>query len=102
MMARAPRLLTVVALTEDEVVGAASVTGNGLDTFQVRDVMVLPEFQGKTVGTQLMREVVAWIEEAVPPGEHVTLLTGTTTTKFYERLGFLGPDAGLTGMYIKR
>jgi len=96
-----PRLFTVVAVHNNLAVGAASVTGNGVDTFYVKDVMVRTEFQGRGIGTQMMREVMSWIEREVPKGDLVILLTGSLTTRFYERFGFQGPDSGMVGMYYR-
>lgn len=96
-----PRLFTVVALSGNEVVGAASVCGDGVEVFQVRDVMVRREFQGRGIGTRLMHEIVSWIEREVPPGQFVTLLTGAGTTRFYSKFGFHDTDSDLVAMYIR-
>jgi len=99
---RHPSLFTVVANYRNQVIGAATVSGNGVDTFRIRDVVVRPEFQGRGVGSKLMLEVLAWVDREVPKGEFVTLETGTATTRFYEKLGFQGADSGFVGMYIRR
>jgi len=95
------RLFTVVAKVGDEVVGAASVVGNGVEAFHVRDVMVRPEYQGSGIGSQMMGELVAWLHREVPQGQHVTLLTGTRNMSFYEKFGFQGPDSEWVGMYLR-
>jgi GNAT superfamily N-acetyltransferase len=96
-----PSLVTSVATYEGDVVGAASISGNGVDAFVIRDVMVHPRFQGQGIGTHLMEDLREWISIKVPKGAQVLLLTGTHTTTFYERLGFFGPDNGLVGMYLR-
>lgn len=95
----ASALVTVVAALEGRTIGAASVCGNGVEIFVVRDVIVLPDFQGRGVGRLLMTELMKWVEENVPKGAQLTLQTGTGTTEFYEEFGFIGPDKGLIGMY---
>ena len=95
-------LATVVAEHGGKVVGAASICGNGVDAFVVRDVMVIPEVQGSGIGRQLMTDLMKWVEENVPKGAHVILQTRSGMTEFYEEFGFIGPDMGLVAMYFRR
>lgn len=95
-------LATIVAEHGDKAVDAASVCGNRVDAFVVRDVMVLPKFQGSGIGRQLMTELMKWVEGNVPKGAHVILQTGSGTTEFYEEFGFIGPDKGLVAMYFRK
>ncbi|HXH60352.1 MAG TPA: GNAT family N-acetyltransferase [Fimbriimonadaceae bacterium] len=95
-------LVTVVAEYEGRAIGAASISGNGVEAFIVRDVIVLPEYQGRGVGTGVMKRLMDWTEANVPKGANVILQTGGGAPSFYEGFGFIGTDKGLLGMYFTR
>ena len=93
-----PMLFTVVAVLGGRAVGAASMAGNGVNCFVLRDVMVLFEFQGRGIGGLLMDAIWKWVEEEVPHGRSVILLAPEERVRFYQRHGFVGPNHGVIGM----
>ncbi len=91
-------LFSVVAELDGRCIGMARVVGDGALYFQVMDVAVLPEFQGRGVGTQMMNRVVEFIRSTAPEKALVELFTGPGRASFYERFGFRGPENALLGM----
>lgn len=92
-------LFGVVAETADGAcIGMSRVIGDGQQFFYVMDVAVHPDHQGRGIGTALMNEVVGFLHRTAPPKGLVGLFTGAGRASFYERFGFLGPEAGLYGM----
>lgn len=67
------------------------------------DIIVRPEYQGRGLGRQIMRDLMEQVERAAQPGDRVTfnLMASTGKEPFYETLGFircLGPVGEGTGM----
>lgn len=88
----------VVAVAEERVVGCALLTTDHAGYYQVRDVMVNPEWQGRGVGSKLMTALMDHLKARVSGGALVGLYTGAELHEFYARFGFQGPDHGLYGM----
>jgi GNAT superfamily N-acetyltransferase len=93
-----PMLFTAVAVSNGRAVGAASMSGNGINCYVLRDVMVMPDQQGKGIGGRLLDEVLAWMEDEAPKGGSIILLAPEDKVGFYERYGFIGPNHGVVGM----
>lgn len=91
-------LFCVVAEADGRFVGMARVIGDGAQFFYIMDVAVLPEMQGRGIGTGLMNEIVDYIQRAAPDNKLVGLYTGANLDGFYSRFGFRGPETGLYGM----
>src|SRR3954470_21961953 len=64
----------------------------------VKDIMVLPEWQCRGVGSRIVQALLAIIRREAVDGMLVALFTGQGLAAFYEQFGFRGPDAGLYGM----
>jgi len=71
-----------------EVVGSALLLGDGAHFYYVKDVNVHPDWQGKRVGTALMRELMDWADANGPDGAMIGLYTGEMLTNFYGQFGF--------------
>jgi GNAT superfamily N-acetyltransferase len=89
-------LFAVVAELDGEIVGAARVVGDGVTSFYVQDVIVLPRLQRQGVGAALMARVLTWIKANAPPLAMVRLFTAAAAESFYRRLGFDMPINGLS------
>jgi GNAT superfamily N-acetyltransferase len=71
-----------------ELLGHARLTGDGQLFVYLQDVMVVPEAQGRGVGSMLVTELRAWIRRSCAQGAFVGLLAVPGTEPFYERHGF--------------
>ncbi|HTD92698.1 MAG TPA: GNAT family N-acetyltransferase [Chitinophagaceae bacterium] len=86
----AASLFAVVAEDCDtgKIIGCAMVLGDGISFYYVKDVMVEPVWQGKRVGTAMMKELTKWLDEHAPDNSLVGLFTGEGLTPFYQQFGF--------------
>jgi GNAT superfamily N-acetyltransferase len=91
----------VVALDGDQVVGTGLEMGDGASLAYLRDIIVVPAWQGRGVGTRIVQALLDIIRRTDHDGMLVTLFTGQHLAEFYENLGFRGPDGGLYGMSLK-
>jgi GNAT superfamily N-acetyltransferase len=85
----------VVAVDGELVVGAGLVVGDGATFAYLKDIMVLPEWQGRKVGSRIVATLLSIIRRRAPGRMLVTLFTGRNLAEFYEPFGFCGPDTGL-------
>lgn len=102
----APRSLAaavhgVVAVLDGQVVGCALLTADGAGYYQVRDVMVHPDQQGRRIGTALMQALMDYLHSHVRERALVGLYTGARLHEFYAQFGFRGPDHGPYGMTLE-
>lgn len=83
-------LYAVVAEDADtgDVIGCALLLGDNQTFYYVKDVMVRKDWQGKKVGTALMRALVHWLENSAAKHALVGLYTGETLEPFYRQFGF--------------
>ncbi|MFC4408797.1 GNAT family N-acetyltransferase [Haloarchaeobius iranensis] len=91
----------VVAATDDAepVVGMGRVVGDGGTVFQLTDIVVHPDHQGRGLGTEITDALVTHLRETAPESAYVNLMADVEG--FYERWGFeyTAPDS--QGMFIR-
>jgi GNAT superfamily N-acetyltransferase len=97
--ARAGARFGVVAVAGGLVVGSGMVLGDGATFAYLKDIVVLPEWQGRGIGTRIVEALLAVLRRTDPDSMLVTLFTGQHLAEFYERFGFSGPER-LYGMSL--
>ena len=78
----------VCAYEGDKLIGMGRVLGDGVFTFYIGNVMVLPEYQGKGIGREIMEVIMAHVDESAYPGAIASLLSISGSEDFYTRFGF--------------
>ena len=91
-------LFCVVAEHDGAMAGMARVMGDGATYYYIMDVAVVPEMQGRGIGTAMMNAVVDFIRQQGNDKALTTLFTHAHRSGFYARFGFEGPDTWLHGM----
>lgn len=95
-------LFAVTVFSDDEPVGIGRVVGDGGCFFQIVDIAVLPEHQGKGVGKLIMDAVMGYLLEHAPGSAYVSLMADHGTPDFYAKFGFRRAQApGAAGMYLR-
>ncbi len=95
-------LYMAVAEHRGKAIGAGAVLGDGASFFYIKDLMVLPKWQKKGVGTAIMDALFARLDKHAPNKALITLFTGKNLKGYYERYGFRGPETYLYGMAMRR
>ncbi|WP_332859749.1 GNAT family N-acetyltransferase [Janthinobacterium svalbardensis] len=95
-------LFAVQILYGDAVVGMGRIIGDGGCFFQVTDIAVLPAHQGKGLGKRIMREIMQFIETAVPESAYVSLIADGQAQDLYAQFGFQHTAPASVGMALKR
>ncbi len=83
-------LFDVVAICDDEVVGMGRLVGDGVLYWYLQEIVVLPQFQGKGIGTSIVNRLLEHIKEntEVDTFTSVGLTAAKGKDTFYERFGF--------------
>lgn len=94
-------LFGVSVLCGDTVVGMGRVIGDSGCFFQVVDVAVLPEHQGRGLGKMIMSRLVEWLKSNAPKTAIVSLLADGAASRLYEQFGFRDSSPGSKGMILR-
>jgi ribosomal protein S18 acetylase RimI-like enzyme len=92
-------LFSVCVVLKNEVVGCGRVIGDKGIYFYVQDIIVLPEFQGKGIGSRIMDAIMEYLEAHARDGAFIGLMAANGVSKFYERYGFKERPSNAPGMF---
>ena len=83
-------LYSVTASVNDQVVGIGRLVGDGALIWYIQDLIVLPDFQGKGIGSSLVRQLQGYAVRNSLENTAVTigLMSAKGKEAFYEKLGF--------------
>ena len=81
---------SVTAFDDDILIGIGRIIGDGALIWYIQDVIVLPEYQGKGIGTAIMNYLIEYAKLNSIPNERFTvgLMSAKGKEIFYEKLGF--------------
>ncbi|HET9824679.1 MAG TPA: GNAT family N-acetyltransferase [Chitinophagaceae bacterium] len=93
---------SVVAQDDEtgEAIGCALLLTDHASFYYVKDVMVDPRWQGKGVGSMLMKEVMRWLNENAAENAFVGLFTGENLAAFYKQFDF-APAFGMVKRILR-
>ncbi|MEA2174878.1 MAG: hypothetical protein QOD00_2470 [Blastocatellia bacterium] len=83
-------------------IGIGRVIGDGGLFYDIVDVAVVTEHQGKGVGGMLMDALMSYINSHARPTSIVCLMANQGVAPFYEKYGFRARDADMPGMNIRK
>ena len=99
-------LFSVSAWDEDVMISFGRVIGDGICFLHIHDVMVHPEYQGKHIGTEIMKRLLAYADTVREKNPSVRIYLGASEGMegFYRTLGFeTREEAGLgPGMVLMK
>lgn len=95
-------LFAVQIMHGDDIVGMGRIIGDGGCFFQVVDIAVLPEHQGRGLGKMIMREISRYIEQHVPRSGYVSLIADGKAHELYAQFGFTQTAPKSVGMALLR
>ena len=90
---------------DDKIIGYGRLIGDTICFMYIQDVMVIPEYQGKKIGTMIMSKLIDKIKELKLENPDIRVYLGASKGKeeFYKKFGFITrEDAKLgAGMIYK-
>ncbi len=80
----------VAAVCDDKTIGTARLIWDGGYGALIKDVLVLPEYQGMGIGKCMMEQIITYLKAQIKPGWGVSvdLMSAIGKEEFYEKLGF--------------
>ena len=96
---------SVSVYDEDKIIGYGRLIGDTICFMHIHDVMVLPEYQNKKIGTLIMNKLIDKVKELKKVNPDIRVYLGASKGKedFYKHFGFIErKDADLgAGMILK-
>ena len=90
---------------DNKIIGYGRLIGDSICFMYLHDIMVLPEYQSKKIGTMIMNKLLEKISELRKENPNLRVYLGASKNKekFYEKFGFIKRiDANLGyGMVLK-
>ena len=94
-------LHAVVVETGGKAIGMGRVTGDGGTAYQLVDIAVLPEHQGKGLGKRIVAVLVEWLHANAPKSAYVSLIADGPAKDLYAQYGFKETAPASIGMAFK-
>ncbi|WP_204486231.1 GNAT family N-acetyltransferase [Archangium primigenium] len=91
-------LFAVVIKTGGQVVGMGRVVGDGGLFFQVVDIAVEPQHQGRGLGKAIVGRLVEHLRATAPVSAYVSLIADGDAHRLYEQFGFKPTAPASIGM----
>lgn len=82
-------LYTVTVEDNNQIVGMGRLTGDGM-YFLILDIVVLPDYQNKGIGSKIVDMLIDFVDKETPPGgrSSIQLIAVRGKEPFYEKRGF--------------
>lgn len=83
---------------DDKIIGYGRLIGDSICFIHIHDIMVLPEYQSRKIGTMIMNKLLEKIGELKKDNSDLLVYLGASKNRegFYEKFGFVKRiDAGL-------
>ncbi len=83
-------LYSVSVYDDDKIIGYGRIIGDKTIFLYIQDIMVIPEYQGKKIGTKIMNALLTKINEYKKINPEIRTYLGASKGKevFYEKFGF--------------
>ena len=98
-------IYSVCAYEDDKIIGYGRIIGDKTIFLYIQDIMVIPEYQNKEVGTNIMKNILEKIDELKKINPNIRVYLGASEGKeeFYKKFGFITrQEANLgAGMILK-
>ncbi|MDE7418512.1 MAG: GNAT family N-acetyltransferase [Lachnospiraceae bacterium] len=83
-------LINVSAIYHGELVGMGRLVGDGAMYWYLQEIIILPEFQRKGIGTMIVNHLVDYVKANSATGKFTTIggVSAKGKEPFYEKMGF--------------
>lgn len=83
-------LSAICVYDNEKIIGSARIIGDKTIFLYVCDVMVVPEYQSKKIGTEIMKKIVEIINDYKKINPNIRVYLGASKGKenFYKKFGF--------------
>ena len=80
----------LVVFDGDRIIGIGRLVGDGALTWYIEDLIIIPEYQKRGIGTLIMEQLLGYIEKNSVPGSCtiIGLMSSKGKEPFYQKFGF--------------
>lgn len=80
----------LAAFDDDRIIGSGRLVGDGALVWYIEDLIVIPEYQKRGIGTLIMEQLLEYIEKNSVPGSCtiIGLMSSKGKEPFYQKFGF--------------
>ena len=84
-------LAVITVFDGDKAVGMGRIVGDQSVISYIQDLIIIPEYQGKSFGSQLLNRLIAIVDDMTVPGTRMMLclMCAKGREKFYKKHGFI-------------
>lgn len=84
-------IYSVSVYDDDKIIGFGRLIGDGICFLYIHDVMVIPEYQNRKIGSKIMHKILEKINQIKLENPYLRVYLGASKgkEKFYERFGFI-------------
>ena len=84
-------LYSISVYDNDKIIGFGRIIGDKTIFLYIQDIMVIPEYQHKQIGTQIMNKLISQINvyKQINPNIRTYLGASKGMQPFYEKFGFI-------------
>lgn len=84
-------LYSLCVYDDRKLIGYGRIIGDKTIFLYIHDVMVIPEYQGKKIGSEIMKKLILQIDEYKKVNPNIRTYLGASKGKeaFYEKFGFV-------------
>lgn len=79
---------SVVVMHRGAAIGMGRLIGDGGCFFQVVDIAVHPDHQGRGLGKTITQTIMSYVSRKLPVSAYVSLIADVPANKLYEKFGF--------------
>jgi ribosomal protein S18 acetylase RimI-like enzyme len=84
-----------------KAIGMGRIIGDGGCFYQIVDIAVDPDYQGRGLGKTIMNELMQYLEKHAPKSAYVSLIADLPADQLYKQFGFQYTYPKSVGMYRK-
>ncbi len=102
MVAAKKSIFGVCVYDNKKIVGMGRITGDGIISFYIQDIIVVDTYRHKHIGTLILKHLLTYIKKHGEKDATIGLFSHIGTETFYENFGFLVREKNGkgSGMYL--
>ena len=91
-----------IKFNDEKTVGMGRIIGDGGCFFQIVDIAVKSEHQGKGLGKLIMEDLINYFKNNAPQSAYVSFIADGDAKHLYEKYGFKPTAPESIGMFYKK
>ena len=82
-------IYSICAIMDNEIIGYARIIGDNGINYYIQDLIVIPNYQNKKIGTELFKSIMEYLNKNAPHNSFVALMAAKGKSNFYKKFNFI-------------